>query len=212
MKIHRDLIFAFRFAASASLGNSRLVYYLGGVDNLTIHLPILLPKFDQSIPVDKIEKYAYQTLATNMRGFTQNIRNGNKFALINSEIRFPIVKYFANNPVSSNFWSTLQIVGFADIGTAWAGLTPYSGKNAYDKETIKNYPVTITIDTNREPIVAGFGLGLRFKLMGYYIRIDYARGIENRTILPRLLYLSTRIITLSERLHIKFILIFDFFI
>ena len=32
-KIHRDLIWANRFAASSSLGPSRLIYYLGGVDN-----------------------------------------------------------------------------------------------------------------------------------------------------------------------------------
>ena len=56
-----------------------------------------------------------------MRGFTQNIRNGNNFALINSEIRWPFVRYFAGHPLRSNFLNSLQIVGFGDIGTAWTG-------------------------------------------------------------------------------------------
>ncbi|NQU81734.1 MAG: hypothetical protein HQ543_09470, partial [Bacteroidetes bacterium] len=62
--------------------------------------------------------------------------------------------------------------------------------NAYDKEVHINGPITVTIDTNREPIVAGFGFGLRSQLFGYFIRADWAWGIENYILLPRVFYLS----------------------
>lgn len=189
-RIHRELIWANRFAASTSFGPTKLVYYLGGVDNWMGYLFSKYPMFDNTIPVSPRENYGFQALATNMRGFTQNIRNGNSFALINSEIRWPFVRYIAGHPLRSNFLNSLQIVGFGDIGTAWTGKSPWSGDNAYDTEVYRNGPVTVTLNSNREPIVAGFGAGLRAQLMGYFIRADWAWGIENRFIMPRIFYLS----------------------
>jgi len=191
-KIHRDLIWANRFAASTSFGHSKLIYYLGSVDNWIYYLNKKYRDnpFDKSIPVDASQNYAFQTLATNMRGFIQNIRNGNNFVLINSEIRWPVIRYFANHPIGSNFLSNFQIVGFADVGTAWSGTHPWAGSNAYDREEIKNGPITVTIKTNRDPFVYGFGCGLRSQLFGYFIRADWAWGIESDVLLPRIFYLS----------------------
>jgi hypothetical protein len=189
-RIHRELIWANRFAASTSYGPTKLVYYLGGVDNWMGYLFNKYPMFDNTIPVNPNVNYGFQALATNLRGFTQNIRNGNSFALVNSEIRWPFIRYFAGRPLKSNFLNSLQVVGFGDIGTAWSGRTPWSGENAYDNQTIRNGPVVVTLDSNREPIVAGFGAGARAQLLGYFIRADWAWGIENRYILPRIFYLS----------------------
>lgn len=190
-KIHRDLIFASRFAASTSFGRSKLIYYLGGVDNWTNfsqNTPTFIPL--NEIPINEDEDYAYQAVATNLRGFPQNIRNGNSFALINTELRWPFVKYFSNYPLNSSFWSNLQFVGFFDAGTAWSGLSPYSNENAYD-EDIRDYgSMVITIDTERDPIVAGYGFGLRAMLFGYFARFDWAWGIENQEITPRIFYFS----------------------
>lgn len=190
-RIHRELIWANRFAASTSYGPTKLVYYLGGVDNWMGYLfSNRIPMFDYSIPVSQSENYGFQALATNMRGFSQNIRNGSSFALINSEIRWPFVRYFAGHPLKSNFLNSLQVVGFGDIGTAWAGRSPWSGENAYDTEVIRSGPVVVTLDANRIPIVAGFGAGLRAQLFGYFIRADWAWGIEDNYLLPRIFYLS----------------------
>jgi hypothetical protein len=188
-KIHRTLIWANRFATGASFGRSRLIYYLGSVDNWT-NFSSKVETFDRSIPIDYSKNYVYQTLASNLRGFTQNIRNGDKFALYNSELRWPVIRYFANHPISSNFWNNFQIAGFFDIGTAWSGPTPWSGKNAYDNEIVENGPITVTIDSHRDPIVAGYGFGLRSMLLGYFVRLDWAWGIENKVILPRIFYFS----------------------
>jgi len=105
-RIHRNFIWANRFAASTSFGASPLIYYMGAVDNW------VSPKFNTQTPIDYSQNYAYQTLATNMRGFNQNIRNGNSFAVINSELRFPIFQYFSKAPLSSGFLRNFQFVGF----------------------------------------------------------------------------------------------------
>lgn len=187
--LHRNLIWANRFATSTSFGGSRLIYYLGSVDNW-MNLSSKVSTFDNSVRIDDQEKYAYQTVATNMRGFSQNIRNGNNFAVINSEIRWPFIKYFSRYPASSNFWSSLQAVAFFDVGSAWTGLTPFSGGNAYEYDIVRKNPITMTIESNRSPIVYGVGYGLRAQILGYFMRFDWAYGIENNVILPRIFYFS----------------------
>ena len=188
-RVHRTLIWANRFATSTSFGHTPLIYYLGSLDNWT-NLNPRVEVFDQSVPIDYSKNYAFQTLATNMRGFTQNIRNGNNFALINSELRWPVIRYFANRPLSSAFLNNFQVAGFFDAGTAWTGIHPWDGKNAYDTEEYTNGPITVVIDSNRDPIVMGYGFGLRTRLFGYFARFDWAWGIENRTVLPRIFYFS----------------------
>ncbi len=189
-RIHRELIWANRFAASTSYGPTRLVYYLGGVDNWMGNIFNRNAMFDQSIPVNPNMNYGFQALATNMRGFIQNIRNGTSFALVNSEIRWPVIRYFAGHPLKSNFLNSFQLVGFGDIGSAWVGRSPWSGENAWDNEVIQSGSVKVVLDSNREPVVAGFGAGLRAQLLGYFVRADWAWGIENNYILPRVFYLS----------------------
>ncbi|MBC8147821.1 MAG: hypothetical protein H8E98_07545 [Bacteroidetes bacterium] len=183
-KIHKTFIWANRVAASTSLGNNKLIYYMGGVDNW------LFPKFNQTINIDYSQNYAYQTLATNMRGFTQNIRNGNTFAVLNSELRFPPFQFFSNKPIKSEFLNNFQIVGFGDIGTAWTGLNPYSEDNSLFTQIIDQQPMYITIQTQREPMVGGYGVGIRSKLLGYFIRADWAWGVEDGIVQPSIFYLS----------------------
>jgi hypothetical protein len=183
-KIHKTFIWANRFAASTSLGNSPLIYYLGGVDSW------LIPKFNTDITVNRSKNYAFQTLATNMRGFDQNIRNGNNFALINSELRFPVFRYFSKKPIKSEFFNNFQIIGFGDMGMAWTGWNPWSDENTIFKEVYTQGPVTVTIRNERDPIVGGFGAGLRTRILGYFIRVDYAWGVENLKIQKPLIYLS----------------------
>jgi len=183
-KVHRELVWANRVATSASFGTQKLIYYLGGVDQW------ILPQFDNSIPIDFSQNYAFQTLATNMRGFPQNIRNGSNFAVINSELRWPIIRYLSSRPVKSDFLYNFQIVGFGDIGTAWTGVSPFSEDNSLNREVVRQGSVTITLNNRREPVVGGFGLGMRTKLLGYFIRIDHAWGVENYAVNDGIWYFS----------------------
>lgn len=184
IKIDRTFIWANRIAASTSFGKNKLIYYMGGVDNW------LLPKFNNETPIDFSQNYRYQTLATNMRGFNQNIRNGNSFFLLNSELRFPVFKYFFNRPIKSDFLNNFQVVAFGDIGTAWTGLNPYSEDNSLFTRTIEDGPLTITVEEQKEPIVGGMGFGVRSRLLGYFLRADYAWGVEDRILKKPVFYIS----------------------
>jgi hypothetical protein len=172
-KIHRTFILALRVAGSTSFGQSKLIYYMGGVDNW------LWPYFDQTIPVAPDQNYAFQTLATNMRGFYQNIRNGNSFIVANAEFRLPVFRYFYNRPIRSDFLNNFQIVAFGDVGTAWTGATPYSEDNTLFTKYIYQQPLFIKVQLLREPFVEGVGFGLRTRVLGYFIRGDVAWGNED---------------------------------
>ncbi len=171
-KIHRTFIWANRLAFGTSFGSTRLLYYLGGTDNT------FLPSFNTKQAVDTTMNFAFQTLGTNLRGFPQNIRNGNTFAVINTELRFPVFRYLLNRPIKSQFINNFQIVGFGDIGSAWLGLNPYSDENIMVPETYYQKPITVIVKTPRNPLVGGMGLGLRTTVFGYFLRFDVAWGIE----------------------------------
>ena len=171
-RIHRQIIWANRFAGGTSFGPQKLIYYLGGVDSW------LGPVFNTDIEVNQEMGYAFQTLATNMRGYDQNIRNGNSYMAFNSEIRFPIFSYFFDKPVKSEFLRNLQLVGFYDIGSAWEGFSPFEEDNPYNDDTIVQEPISVVVNYFRDPLVMGTGLGLRTTLFGYFIRVDRAHPIN----------------------------------
>ncbi|MCM1530670.1 MAG: hypothetical protein NC048_02020 [Bacteroides sp.] len=172
-RLYKNLIWANRIAFSTSFGQQKLCYYMGGVDGW------VGAKFNRDVETDPNQNYAYQTLATNMRGFHQNIRNGNTFAVINSEIRFPFMQVLSPRPVQSSFLRHLQLIFFGDIGSAWSGWNPWSKDNLFYKKTIEDGKLTVVLDKDANPIVGGFGFGLRMQVLGYFLRGDLAWGVEN---------------------------------
>jgi Tol biopolymer transport system component len=189
LPIYRGAIFASRIAYSTSFGNSLLIYYLGGVDNW-MNFSANTPTFDYSTEINTDKNWVYQAVATNMRGFVQNVRNGNSFAVANFELRWPLIRFIFNRPISSDFLNNFMLVGFTDVGSAWNGFNPLNAKNAYDIEVITQKPVTVVVDRKHSPMVAGVGFGLRTRLLGYYVRTDWAWGIDGGRVLPRVFYLS----------------------
>lgn len=187
--IHRNFIIATRLATSASFGNSKLIYYLGGIDNWINVVPSQ-SMFNSNIKIDPNINYVYQAVATNLRGFSQNIRNGTNFAVSNTELRFPIISYLSKKPINNEFLKNFQIIGFFDVGMAWSGWNPFGGDNAYENDYHENYPVTVILKNNNNPLVAGYGFGLRSKLLGYFIRTDLAWGIDNGKVQKPMFYLS----------------------
>lgn len=184
MPVHREIIWANRFAFGTSFGNEKLLHYLGGVDNQ------FNPSFQNNTPYSSKENYVFQTVVTNMRGFHQNIRNGNSFAVINSELRVPLIKYIYNGPIQNDFLANFQVIGFGDLGTAWNGLQPYSSENAINTRTIEKPGYSVVLDTQRDPLVGGVGFGLRSRLLGYFFRLDWAWGIEDGRVLDNVFYFS----------------------
>ena len=181
--IHRNLIWANRLAAGTSFGPEKLIHFMGGVDNQ------FSPDFEPTTPIATENNYIFQTLVTNMRGFFQNVRNGNSFAVFNSELRWPIFSYLVRRPIRSDFIKSFQVIGFGDVGTAWNGPTPYSDENVintrtiFNGETIDRANVVVTLDSQVDPIVYSYGFGLRTRLFGYFLRFDWAWPVEDGVVL-----------------------------
>jgi hypothetical protein len=163
--IYRNFIWAGRAAADFSWGNQKIVYYLGGVDGW------MFPKYNsEQQPQD--QDYAYQSLAVNLRGFKQNVSNGNNAVIMNSEFRLPLFSTLFNKPINNAFLRNFQIVQFVDLGSAWNG--------AYDKIERPQmiYPgvtpdITVLLKAGGiGPFVGGYGFGVRSTLLGYFLRLD----------------------------------------
>jgi hypothetical protein len=164
--IYRNFIWAGRAAADFSWGNQKIVYFLGGVDGW------MFPKYNVE-PSPEDQNYAFQSLAVNMRGFRQNVANGNNAVILNSEFRLPVFSTLFNKPINNAFLRNFQVIQFVDLGTAWNG--------AYDKieRPTQTYPpenpgdVIVRLKSGGiGPFVGGYGFGVRSTLLGYFLRLD----------------------------------------
>lgn len=166
-----------RIAAGTSMGDYQLMYAMGGVENgmNTSYSNRLKPSGDNN--------YAFQTLATSVRGYDQNSRNGNTFILLNAEVRIPIMHTFFRKESQASILKHLQLVPFIDVGNAWEGFFPSENNGLrYGRYVWPEppQPPTVAVNINSRlddgPLV-GYGLGLRTKVFGYFIKVDGARNI-----------------------------------
>ncbi len=169
--IYRNFIWAGRAAGDFSWGNQKMIYYLGGVDGWLMFgsadkyfSPLPKPANDQN--------YAFQSLAVNMRGYKQNLANGNNALVINSEFRLPVFTTLFSKPINNAFIRNFQLVQFIDFGTAWNG-----GYNKIQRPSA-NYTsidgnVTVQIKAGGiGPFAGGYGFGARSTLLGYFVKFD----------------------------------------
>jgi len=176
-KIYKNFIWATRLAAEHSDGNSKVVFYLGGVDNW------IGAKYDDYVPING-GPYSFQALATNLRGYNQNARNGNTYGVINTELRLPILTTFMKKPIKSAILKNLQAVAFLDAGSAWNGLLPTddngAGNYVYPTPGTPN-PGLVNLNLSTPysgGIACGYGLGLRTLLLGYFLKVDAAWNVD----------------------------------
>lgn len=179
----RELMLGVRIAGASSIGPGKLLFYLGGVDGW------LTPRFDNSVSPSP-QNYLFQTLATPVRGFYQNIRNGNSFVVSNAELRWNTIRFFARYPLRNEFLNSLQFIAFGDGGTAFTGPSPFSEQNTFNQKVIESGPIKVTLKNQEAPLVWGLGTGVRVKLFGYFVRADYAWGIIDGRRMPGVFYLS----------------------
>lgn len=173
-KLYKKTIFAARIAGAHSAGNHHILYTLGGVDNW------LFPKTSNNVPPVTDQNYAFQALATNLRGYPQNARNGNTYAVANLEVRFPVFTSLMKRPVQSGFLRNMQLIAFSDIGSAWNGLLPNA--ESFNRDlTLYAPPVYMELELEgNSGLALGYGAGLRTMLLGYFIRVDAGWNIEGR--------------------------------
>lgn len=186
-KLYKNTIFATRLAYVHSGGKMKVQYYMGGVDNW------ISPKYSDYNSGSGTGTYAFQALANNLRGYEQNSFNGNNYALINMELRMPILTTLLKRPIQSSILKNLQLIGFADAGSAWAGFLPNAANttrtyifpqaNASTINQFNNATLTLTVPGSKA-FGVGYGAGLRTTLLGYFMRLDAAWNIEGRTTKP----------------------------
>jgi hypothetical protein len=173
--IYRNFIWAGRLAGNFSWGDEKTVYYLGGEDGQLMFgsndkgngeyryfNPYNQPAPDQS--------YAFQSLAVNLRGYIQNVANGNNALVFNSEFRLPILTTFLDRPINNSFLRNFQVIQFIDLGNAWNG--SYGGLSR-PVSTYGQVPVQVTIKSGGiGPFAGGYGFGVRSSFLGYFIKTD----------------------------------------
>lgn len=178
-KLYKNIIWASRVAYAHSDGNDEVQYQLGGVDNW------IQP---QSAPnLGSTGNYGFSAMETSLRGYDQNARQGNNFAIFSNEIRFPVLTTLLRRPIQSPILKNLQFVAFMDMGDAWRGFTPdagstsasYSYPNLSSQSSGYNNVFLQFTVPNTYGLALGYGAGLRTSLLGYFLRFDLAYNIDN---------------------------------
>jgi hypothetical protein len=100
------------------------------------------------------------------------------------------VQVLSRTPVASEFWRNFSLISFFDAGTAWSGVNPFAEENPLNVRFYENGPVRVKVITSRDPILMGYGYGLRMRVLGYYLRIDRAQGIDDGQRLRRVWHFS----------------------
>ncbi|HEX7902538.1 MAG TPA: hypothetical protein VF487_01575 [Chitinophagaceae bacterium] len=168
LTIYRNVIWAVRAGGDFSWGDQKVIYYLGGVDNW------FSPKFNDANQPDPSVTYTYQSLAVNLRGFPQNVSNGNNAMVINSEIRAPVFTTFFNKPINNAFLRNFQVVQFFDLGAAWTG-DPFNIERPNVIYAQPGNPLSVRVKAGGiGPFAGGYGFGARSTLLGYFLRFDAA--------------------------------------
>ena len=175
--VFRKAVLALRGAAATSIGTRRVVYYLGGVEQW------IGASQEEGIPVPSGTESAFRVLAPHLRGFRNNIRNGNSFALTNTEFRLPIAHFIGLGRSSFGFFRNLQLTSFFDAGLAWFGVNPDSEENTLNTVMVSSPENNPSIIVNarffRAPLIYGYGFGVRSTVLGYFVKFDYGWGVEN---------------------------------
>ncbi|MFK7953591.1 MAG: translocation protein TolB [Ekhidna sp.] len=175
-KIHKEITWANRVLYGKQMGPAAKTYMLGGMDNWLFASndshgdddPLgIQPSVDNS-------DLLFNEFITNLRGLDYNEAFGTDALVINSELRVPIFQYFSNGPIKSNFLRNFQLISFVDIGSVWTGNLPFVDGNPITKK-FSNGVFDAEIVKFQNPLLGGFGFGLRTVIGGYYIKVDAAR-------------------------------------
>ena len=177
-------VLAVRLTSATSFGSKPNIYYLGNVNNT------IFPSFDNSVPLPENRDFAFKSNVPHLRGFKSNIRNGSSYALLNTEFRLPLFMYLLGKDKGASMLRNFQLIAFFDAGLAWYGAGPYSAENPLNSVQVKDVLIELDIQYFRDPLVMGYGWGARTQLLGYFIRLDVAKGIETKKSLPTMYHIG----------------------
>jgi hypothetical protein len=191
-RLHRELTFATRVSFGGSFGNAKKNFLLGGMDNWLFNSSSH-PGTNDPLAVEKNRNNSdllFVRYITNLRGFNYNAQYGPKFLLFNAELRFPIIRYLHNGVIKSNFLKNLQLVTFTDIGSAWAGISPFNKNNSVNTQIVNAPPFNAKVVNYINPFLIGYGFGARTLILGYYMKLDLGWGIVDNKVQKPKVYLT----------------------
>ena len=186
-KIHRQIILAGRLFYGRFFGENPQNYLLGGADNwlfndkeITDGSPLNLSNREGTTTKGPINsQLLFTEFVTSLRGFDYGVLYGENALLASVELRIPIIRYFHNGPISSNFFRNLQFTGFYDVGSSWVGRSPFSSDNTISSRTRQEGAFQYTVIDHKNPWLYSYGAGLRTVLLGYYMKFDFAWPVKN---------------------------------
>jgi outer membrane protein assembly factor BamA len=193
LKISNSLFLATRLSGSQAVGNAATQTLLGGMDNwLFIDREIRNKENPLGTAGIALRDVFMSDFATSLRGFKMNKLSGNSHLLLNVELRVPLKSLLGPNYSKSQFLNTFQMLGFFDMGSAWTGATPFSRTNGFNTNTYggNTNPFQAIVTDFRNPFLFGYGVGARANVVGYFVKLDYAYGIENDEIKSPITYLT----------------------
>ena len=173
LRLARNYSVAFRMAGGGSFGPDPQRFIIGGVDNW------INRQFENSrIPVDSAEDYVFLTAGIPLRGYNYSAKSGTKYALVNTEVRFPLFGYFTAGPIPVLFQSLSGIL-FLDVGGAWTGRNDFK---AFDKDPGG--------DVYMKDLLSGMGYGVRMIFLGFLLKMDVAYAYNLKDFSPPKYYFS----------------------
>ncbi len=153
--------FAWRLFAGTSTGADPQKFFIGGTDNW------INARFDGDfIPIRNAEDLEFLTPVVPMRGYNYNAKFGNNFALLNMELRFPMLGIFTAGPIP--LLQTLFGTAFVDVGSAWG----YDWNNNYVKFQAFDHSLSGSLETR--DLLVGTGVGARMVILYFLVRMDIA--------------------------------------
>lgn len=160
-KFFKEYNFVIRLAGGFSEGSEPQQFFLGGLDNW------LNQRFSGGIRIDRPEDIYFSSFETPLRGTNYYEKTGNRFALMNLEFRFPMIRQMELGwPLPLSMYNVRGTL-FTDIGAAWQGEIGKYERFQPFKDSSSRLPTL-------NDLLMGYGIGARANLGFLLLRLDIA--------------------------------------
>lgn len=186
-RLPNNIVWASRIKGGVGFGNTSQRFFVGGTEGwvvppLFFNREDLRTSQDNNIPVGLYENH-FAKVVSPVRGFWFFSRSGDKYVVMNQELRIPI-RRLNRRTLPERSLQGISFVPFLDVGTAWTEGNPFSSRNKYPTETrvVTNGPVTVELQTLKSPFILGFGTGLHAEVLSYLVKLDVAWSVDDNTL------------------------------
>ena len=156
-RVFKENSFVVRTTTGISVGKDAQQFFIGGTDGW------INREFENGgVPIEDVEDFAFLSPVMPLRGWNFNSLSGNKFALLNLEYRFPLIRLLVTGGIPLAF-QNITGVAFVDMGTAWS-----------DEKQFKGFILDENLKRHNKDFLGSIGTGMRIILFGMPFKIDVA--------------------------------------